>query len=61
MRKIGKYYYADVGKKIVMTIKGMDSKDVRQAYLQLDDVSQGLGKVPASWVDQKFVKEILRK
>lgn len=61
MRRIGKYFYADKGKKIVMTLKGMDSEEVRQAYLQLDDPALGLGKVPVEWVTKLYVREAARK
>lgn len=60
MKRLGKYYYADAGKKIVMTLAGMESKDVRKAYLELDKPEDGLGKVPVSWIDHRWVVEVLR-
>lgn len=60
MKKIGKYYYADSGKKIIMTAFGFEQKEVRRAFAQLEKPEDGLGKVPASWVDKKYVVEVQR-
>lgn len=60
MKKIGKYYYADSGKKILMTELGLESSAVRKAFQELEKIEDGLGKVPASWVDHRWVVEVKR-
>ena len=60
MRRIGKYQYADSGKTLVLTAAGLETTQVRKAFLQLDDPNMGLGKVPASWVDNGWIMEVVK-
>lgn len=60
MKKLGKYYYADAGKHIVMTVAGLEQREVRKAFDELDKPEDGLGKVPVSWVTHGWVVEVDR-
>lgn len=60
MRRIGKYQYADSGKTLVLTAAGLEAAQVRKAFLQLDDPKDGLGKVPAAWVDNGWIQEAVK-
>ena len=60
MKRIGKYLYAESGMKIVLTLMGMESEEVRRAFLQLDDPATGLDVVPVLWVDKGWVREVVK-
>ena len=60
MKQIGRYYYADSGKKFLMTEFGLESKDVRKAFQELEKIEDGLGKVPVAWIDHHYVTEVQR-
>ena len=56
MKRIGKYIYADKGMKFTLTKKGLDIPQVRHTFIEYPN---GVGKVPAPWVDSEYVHEVV--